>query len=251
MSSTDAVASIGEKKTFMYVKVPADENLPCEELSMDYTQETEIQCLTENLQEYYRKRKGAADDAATREAFKAQVEQKLAERQAKGGPAGPKITDDIMDQLTNMQTVDICTLLTPNAANNFEMVCAYVDDKSVAKQLPINPRAQSLAFQAGQKLELRGDIFFAKLYENGQEDKFGRLDFTFADISSDASWVKAAQTFTESKQKRQSGNLCDNHYCNMEGILRCARCKSVFYCSSECQKESWKRHKYNCVAPSK
>ncbi|KNC79230.1 hypothetical protein SARC_08365, partial [Sphaeroforma arctica JP610] len=195
MSQSTAV-SAQLSKTFKYVKIPADEKEPCEELSMTYTDATEIQCLTEKLQNYYRERKGAADSAAEREAFKKQMEEKLAERAEKGGPPGPKITDELMDQLTNMQTVDICTLLTPNAENDYEMICAYVDDKSVAKQLPINRRAQAVAFSAMQKLELRGDVFFAKLYENGVEDKFGRMDFVLNDLMPEASWVQAAQKFT-------------------------------------------------------
>lgn len=31
-------------------------------------------------------------------------------------------------------------------------------------------------------------------------------------------------------------------------LLRCSRCKKVRYCSPECQKRDWKRHKVGCVA---
>ena len=32
--------------------------------------------------------------------------------------------------------------------------------------------------------------------------------------------------------------------------MKCSRCKSVFYCSKECQKSHWKAHKPNCKSPS-
>jgi hypothetical protein len=31
---------------------------------------------------------------------------------------------------------------------------------------------------------------------------------------------------------------------------RCSKCKSVWYCSAECQKKAWKKHKKECVATS-
>lgn len=36
-----------------------------------------------------------------------------------------------------------------------------------------------------------------------------------------------------------------------ENLSKCSRCKSVFYCSKECQKLHWKAHKANCKLPPK
>ena len=30
----------------------------------------------------------------------------------------------------------------------------------------------------------------------------------------------------------------------------CSRCKNTFYCSAECQKSAWKKHKKTCKAPT-
>ena len=35
--------------------------------------------------------------------------------------------------------------------------------------------------------------------------------------------------------------------CEKSGELRCARCKDIWYCSAECQKQDWKRHKAACA----
>jgi hypothetical protein len=39
-------------------------------------------------------------------------------------------------------------------------------------------------------------------------------------------------------------NIC--HFCKIKANLLCAKCKSVRYCGSECQKSDWKNHKKNC-----
>jgi len=41
---------------------------------------------------------------------------------------------------------------------------------------------------------------------------------------------------------------CD--VCSSLGAKPCARCKRTFYCSSECQKSAWKKHKKTCKAPT-
>ena len=41
---------------------------------------------------------------------------------------------------------------------------------------------------------------------------------------------------------------CD--VCYSLGAKPCARCKRTFYCSTECQKLAWKKHKKTCKAPT-
>lgn len=42
----------------------------------------------------------------------------------------------------------------------------------------------------------------------------------------------------------ESGNPCAS--CGKPAKQFCSSCKSVFYCSKDCQKKGWKSHKPNC-----
>jgi len=42
---------------------------------------------------------------------------------------------------------------------------------------------------------------------------------------------------------------CD--VCSSLGAKPCSRCKRSFYCSAECQKSAWKKHKKTCKAPTR
>lgn len=56
-------------KSFRIVKIPADDSVELSEESIQYTDASIVQCLTEKLQDYYRAIGGSGD----REVFKEQV----------------------------------------------------------------------------------------------------------------------------------------------------------------------------------
>ena len=41
------------------------------------------------------------------------------------------------------------------------------------------------------------------------------------------------------------GFHCEN--CKKDATKRCSKCKSVWYCSRECQVQNWKDHKATCI----
>lgn len=38
-------------------------------------------------------------------------------------------------------------------------------------------------------------------------------------------------------------------FCNLDASKKCSRCKKVFYCSKQCQKNDWRNHKQTCQNP--
>jgi hypothetical protein len=66
----------------------------------------------------------------------------------------------------------------------------YVDDRGTPKGLPLNRRATAIAQQCHRMVNVMGDAFIGKIFDN--EDDFNRLDFTMNDLSGDAAWMKMA-----------------------------------------------------------
>ena len=54
---------------------------------------------------------------------------------------------------------------------------------------------------------------------------------------------------TEVEAVLKPARKCD--VCSSLGAKPCARCKRAFYCSAECQKSAWKKHKKTCKAPTR
>lgn len=54
----------------------------------------------------------------------------------------------------------------------------------------------------------------------------------------------------EEKRKRNESNNNNNRRCNFCNMpdpqFKCVKCKTTFYCSKECQKADWKKHKKVC-----
>ena len=63
--------------------------------------------------------------------------------------------------------VDSVPLIVHNAKANFIGVNLYVDDRGTSKGLSVNRRASSLVQQTGKSLEVRGDAFIGRVYDNG------------------------------------------------------------------------------------
>ena len=57
-------------------------------------------------------------------------------------------------------------------------------------------------------VQVRGDIFVARVFDN--EDEFKRLDFTLAEVSSSADWMRQAALQNQKKRKvRHTWNEID------------------------------------------
>ncbi len=101
------------------------------------------------------------------------------------------------------------------------------------------------------------------------------MDFNLSDCHPDAEWIAKSKKFNITKMEGKDENKkfleeietlnlananyqknkstesnkvsqCSNIGCYSEGKLRCSACKKAKYCSAQCQRENWSRHKLDC-----
>ncbi|OQR98495.1 hypothetical protein ACHHYP_08618 [Achlya hypogyna] len=231
-------------KQFSVVYIPAEDGKELEEWRIDLPSDIDgqISCLTERLRQHFKQQSGGATSAEQRETFRQQILSQM--------PKGSEMNDEVMSMMLQMDSlVDSVPLITNSPSAKHIGVNLYVDDKGTAKNLPINMRASAIAQACGRMLEVRGDAFIGRVFDN--DDAFVRMDFKLSEINADAEWIKIAQNQTNPKAAAPvtSGRVCASPSCSSKGIHRCSRCQAEYYCSVDCQKSHWRVHKLSCKKP--
>ncbi|KAF4039103.1 MYND finger [Phytophthora infestans] len=251
-----------KRQNFYVVYVPADEAKELEEWAVDLPQDKEAQlgCLTERLREHFKSGATAASNQQQQATFKQQLLDQL--------PKGATLTDEMLQMMLQMDSlVDSIPLVLNTADVKHVGVNMYVDDKGTAKALPTNVRASAIAQACGKMLEVKGDAFIGRVFDN--DDDFVRMDFRLSEVSGDAPWVQTAKVQSAAAAAGNGGaaagaalarakapgkvmmpgsiqRICGADRCSKNGTLRCSRCRAQFYCSPVCQKADWKLHKAGC-----
>jgi len=171
-----------------YVLIPAaDDSAITElELAIPPTLEENIGALTKALNDYYRRQTGELSDAQ-RDALVSSVRQQVAEKNKDSAPPDERM----LSQVALSQTCDILQLLPPTPKSSWVGVSMYVDDKGVAKQLPPNRRASEVCRQCGLSVEVLGDAFVARAWDD--QEGYERQHFDAAQLASDSEWMSAAR----------------------------------------------------------
>ncbi|OQS07603.1 hypothetical protein THRCLA_00373 [Thraustotheca clavata] len=180
------------KQQFSIVYIPADDALEMEEWKIDLPKDVDEQigCLTERLRAHFKQKTGGATTEEQRGAFRQQI---LAQM-----PKGATMNDEMMAMMLQMDSlVDSVPLIVNSPAVQHVGVNMYVDDKGTAKNLPINMRASAIAQTCGKMLEVRGDAFIGRVFDN--DDAFVRMNFKLSEINGDAEWIKVAQNQSNPK----------------------------------------------------
>ncbi|ETV87580.1 hypothetical protein H257_01106 [Aphanomyces astaci] len=149
-------------KQFTIVYIPADEGTELQEWHLDLPQDVDgqIACLTERLRAHFKGKTGAASTDEQKDAFRQQIIKQL--------PKDAPVNDQMMAMMLQMESlVDSIPLILNTPAVKYVGVNLYVDDKGTAKNLPVNLRASAIAQACGKMLEVRGDAFIARLFDNG------------------------------------------------------------------------------------
>lgn len=264
---------VDESKTeFKVVFIPADRNAEVVEQIVKIEPGHTIEAMTNHVKEHIAKlediRKGALSLDEMKQERLAIGDQIKKMAQEQPSLRDLNITDDIITRIYLSNAVDAVPLLVNKPSNGYVAVNLYVDDQGMTKQLPINERATTLCYMVGKPLQVLGDAFVAKYMDN--DDDFVRYDFGLDDLVN-KTWIEEAKksnhtedtsassgvkvvstkpdhlkTYTQ-PQPAHAHRCGDGHIrCTNNAPHRCNRCKSIFYCSVEHQREDWKRHKIEC-----
>ncbi|CAH0518077.1 unnamed protein product [Peronospora belbahrii] len=251
-----------KRQSFYVVYVPEDENKDLEEwaIKLPADKEEQLGCLTERLREHF---KGGSTTV-----FKQQQEETFKQQLLAQLPKGAALTDEMMKMMLQMDSlVDSIPLVLNTSDVKHVGVNMYVDDRGTAKALPTNVRASAIAQACGKMMEVKGDAFIGRVFDN--DDDFVRMDFRLSEVSGSAQWMQVAKLQSNAAVARNGGEaaggmltrakapskmmlpgsiqrICGADRCSKNGLLRCSRCKAQFYCSMECQKIDWKLHKVGC-----
>ncbi|GFR48092.1 hypothetical protein Agub_g9779, partial [Astrephomene gubernaculifera] len=172
-----------QAKRVRYVYIPADIHEPLQEREVEVEEGREVESLLDPLKEHF-KRAGGVKTEAQREAHRQQLVQQV------GAEAAAKLSDQMMAAALDIQMVETLPLLVNNPASGYMGVNMYCDDQAQIKELTYNARASQIADCCGRPMQVRGDAFLSRMFDN--EDSFVRLDLRLGEVSSGAEWVAAA-----------------------------------------------------------
>lgn len=181
---------------FNFVYIPEEASEPIEQWEETFdpkNEEAEIKAFTDRCKKHFSKRCGPRTPA-----------QKAARRAAlmKNVPGNSGVDEVMLDTATAMSMVEHTSLLSNSKDNDFVGVNLYTDDEASFSGAGINRRASEIASCCGIALQVNGDAFIGRTYDNG--DDFRRLDFKVSEVSSDAAWVQEARAQNERKRQRDS-----------------------------------------------
>nr|QKY15064.1 SUMo-activating enzyme subunit 2 (SAE2) [Polytomella parva] len=185
-----------QSETVKYVFVPSNPQDDIEELTVRIEKGKEVECLLDKMKAHFQRegeRISGPDDAQRTAAKKQALLAQL-------GDKAPQVSEEMLSAALSMQMVETISMQVNNRESDYVAVNMYCDDHAQIKQLPLNPRASQIAEQCGQFIEVRGDVFFGRVFDN--EDEFVRMNFTKADLSSNAPWVRIAQTQAYHRHER-------------------------------------------------
>jgi len=72
--------------------------------------------------------------------------------------------EKMMRMVESASSCNIFPVTVPSKQNEYRGISMYVDDKGIAKGLPLNPKAMKLVTECGYPAqEFRGDVFLSRV----------------------------------------------------------------------------------------
>jgi len=184
------------ERDFHIVFVPADEKVLVTNQLIHQAEGKGLSCLTDHCREHFRK-------VGLNESQKAQLKEQL-----QAGVDQP-IDHKILSAFVNESSMAEATPLQPATKSNGHIgVFMYSDDHGTLKNLPVNRRATAICKSCNVDLQVRGDVFIGRNYDD--EEAFLRLDFTTGDLDSNSEWMRKMATAREGARRNAiSGKALD------------------------------------------
>ncbi|GAX74597.1 hypothetical protein CEUSTIGMA_g2045.t1 [Chlamydomonas eustigma] len=179
--------------SFKYVIIPASSFDAIQELSLEIPEGQEVECFLNKVKKHFSVTGGERSESQKENQKQLLIKQL--------GEAASNVDPTMLETAVNMQMVENISLLPNSAETSYVGVNMYCDDQAQMKGLELNNRASQLAQCCGKLIEVRGDAFLARVFDN--EDDFKRMDLTIQEVSSSAAWVMKAHEMA--RRKEQSG----------------------------------------------
>jgi CS domain len=122
-----------------------------------------------------------------------------------------QVAEEMMHTLMNSGvSIDIFSLSLPVAASRYFGVSIYCDDKGIAKNLPVNVKANELARSCGVKNpSFRGDVFVSRVFDDNETEWF-RANLTLGDLKCASEWQVQARGLNSKKAPVSLSSLTQN-----------------------------------------
>mmetsp|Transcript_4394 Transcript_4394/g.4929 ORF Transcript_4394/g.4929 Transcript_4394/m.4929 type:complete len:296 (+) Transcript_4394:125-1012(+) len=178
------------ERDFQAVFIPAEPSEPLQTITIHQGKNQALQCFIDHCKKHFAKVSLSKEQLGV---FSEQV---------KGHAKGQAVPSDMVELMSKMTTCDMIVLHPNRPESDYIAVNMYVDDKGVAKQLAINHRATSIAMACGKQVQIIGDAFIGKQFDN--EEDFSRIDFTLKDLDTSLPWFKKAKEMNKAIAKASS-----------------------------------------------
>lgn len=189
---------------FKYVLIPCDISKEIVEKSASTDGGLENDALRRGAEEFFQEEETAIDHEAEQRA--------TADALVTQGVEPQKISE-IMSTIGGRRigsNVEIITVAVANDANQFVGVSMYSDGHiAFKKNATINKRATKLLRSCGHDIDVKGDTFIGRAFDDEREE-WRRLDFTTEDLNESSPWIgstKAANIGRNMGAYRTSGAM--------------------------------------------
>lgn len=175
-----ALSTDGPTRRVKYVKIPADDSKPFEQLECILASDAAGDCLPDVVESQFAGG-GSIDENKMREQAVRQI-----------GERGAGLSASALEHVAAGGKTETFALVRPSATNGHKGVYLYLDEVGMLKNLPPNPRAVAIATVCGfDNVRFFGDMYCGAVVADHPQPMMN-VDFTVAELDSSSPWLKHA-----------------------------------------------------------